>query len=133
MKNERRNGGGTEERKMLLCSISIIMLKLTVGALLLLLLPSLSCSTQQHTAPGERILELLAQVKTNTENHEEVSDTHESLRAGICQSKTTSLAEHVNLLRSRLSQAGGNTTGVSETYLNKCVSALTVTSVAFGK
>ena len=68
-----------------------------------LLLPLLSFATP----PGERVLELLSQVKTNTANHEDIADTHETLRAGICQSKTTSLSQSIALLRSRLAQAGG--------------------------
>lgn len=56
------------------------------------------------------MLELLSQVKSNTKDHSELSEAHETIRASICQSKTTNLAEHVNLLTTRLGEAGGNAT-----------------------
>lgn len=69
-----------------------------------------STKSTTTTAPGERVLELLSQVKSNTKDHSELSEAHETIRASICQSKTTNLAEHVNLLTTRLGEAGGNAT-----------------------
>ena len=87
-------------------------------ALLLLLLLLSLLSSCHSTAPGERVLELLAQVKSNTENHEKLADHHETERAGICQAKTTGLAEHVSVLRSRLAAAGGEASGASAAEQN---------------
>ena len=81
-------------------------------AVLLLLSPTLS------TTPGERVLELLSQVKTNTESHEEIADQHESIRAGVCQSKTTVLAEKIAVLRSRLLAVNGHPIDPSVAELN---------------
>ena len=90
------------------------MIKLVI----ILLLNSLSPTYSTKTAPGERVLELLAQVKSNTENHEEIADQHESIRAGVCQSKTTTLSGKISTLRSRLLAAGGHASNPSDAEQN---------------
>ncbi len=64
-------------------------------------------ATALRTSPGERVLELLAQVKANTAAHEEVADRHESTRAGICENKQRGLAGDVASVRTRLAAATG--------------------------
>ena len=63
--------------------------------------------------PGERILDLLSQIRDNAVAHEEVADAHESTRAGICEEKNARLGAAIAATRERYVRAGGAALGPS--------------------
>ena len=84
-------------------------------ALYLLLGLGAAVASASRTAqpPGERILNLLSQVRDNAVAHEEIADTHESTRAAICEEKNSRLSAGIAATRERYVRAGGRAIGPS--------------------
>lgn len=81
--------------------------------LLLGLGAAVASASRTAQPPGERILNLLSQVRDNTVAHEEIADAHESTRAAICEEKNSRLGEAIAADRERYVRAGGRAIGPS--------------------